>query len=297
MAPRPKTYGVRRSHAKPAGELVNGTAVDVSERRMENIEAMSTRIRNGKEEGLGTAPKEEEKQNVLSQALGKEDGLASAKTAGGCAAPECAPNVELNSTSISPKPWSLRNRTIPAHDMLPPDVPVKEHDSRRKSIRRSVDGAATPQDQNLITKKGLQSMPTDGASPSCAKATFRPNGFTEQHQQSPIGHNIDLKDRPTNLQDLGIWVARLIRRCHQHENPSSLISEPSQIDSRPQRRQDVEMSDAFENVEDVRMTRGREKKRLQLLKGKEPANGIGMSLPLPCSSIASVLPGYNTILN
>lgn len=296
MAPRPKTYGARRSHAKPAGELVNGTAADVSERKMGNIDVMSTGIWDGKEKGLGIAPKEE-KQNILSQGPRKEDGLALAKTVEECAAPERALDVEDNSTSVSPKPWSLRNRRIPAQDMLPPDVPVEEHDSRRKSIRRSVDGSATPQNQNLITNKEFQPMLTDRGSPSYAKATFDPNGFTEYHQHSHVGRDIDLKDKPSDLHDLDSWVAQLVRRCHQDENPSSIISEPRQKEFRPQPGQDIEMSDALENVEDIRMTRGMEKKRLQLLKGKEPANGNGMSLPLPCSSIASVLADFNTIRN
>ena len=296
MAPRPKTYGARRSHAKPAGELVNGTAADVSERKMGNIDVMSTGIADGKEKALGMAPREE-KQDILSQGPRKEDGLALAKTMEECAAPERAPNVEDHSRSISPKPWSLRNRRIPAQDMLPPDVPVKEHDSRRKSIRRSVDGSATPQNQNLITNKEFQPMLTDRGSPSYAKTTFHPNGFTEHHQHSHVGRGIDLKDKPSDLHDLGSWVAQLVRKCHQDENPSSIISEPRQKEFRPQPGQDIEMSDALENVEDVRMTRGKEKRRLQLLKGKEPANGNGMSLPLPCSPIASVLAGFNTILN
>ena len=296
MAPRPKTYGARRSHAKPAGELVNGTAADVSERKLGNIDVMSTGIADGKEKALGIAPREE-KQSILSQGPRKEDGLALAKTMEECAAPERAPNIEDHSRSILPKPWPLRNRGIPAQEMLPPDVPVKEHNSRRKSIRGSVDGSATPQNQNLITNKEFQPMLTDRGSPSYDKATFHPNGFTEHHQHSHVGRDIDLKDKPSDLHDFGSWVAQLVRKCHQDGNPSSIISEPRQKEVWPQPRQDVEMSDALENVEDVRMTRGKERKRLQLLKGKEPAQGNGMSLPLPCSPIASVLAGFNTILN
>ena len=288
MAPRPKTYGARRSHVKQAGELVNGTTADEGERRPRKTDFISMKISNGKDKGLEAAPKET-KQNILSPSLMKEDTFSSRTTVRDCAAPEHEKETYGEPTTVSPVPWSLRKRKTTAQDMLPPETPATDHGSRRKSLRRSVDGSEKPQNQDSIAENGFQSMPIDHASPSYAKLTFGPNGNTEDHRVSPVDHRIDLNDRPSDLNKLNIWVAQLVRRCHQDKNPVSARSKQKQTDSRPQIEQDIEMTDALENVEDVRMTRGKERKRLQQLKGKELANDNGMGLPLICSHLASVL--------
>ena len=288
MAPRPKTYGARRSHVKQAGELVNGTTADEGERRPRKTGFISMRISNGKEKGLEAAPKET-KQNILSPSLMKEDTFSSRTIVSDCAAPEHEKETYGKPTTVSPVPWSLRKRKTSAQDMLPPETPATDHGSRRKSLRRSVDGSETPQNQDHIAENGFQSMPIDLASSSYAKLTFGPNGNTEDHRVSPVDHRIDLNDRPSDLNTLNIWVAQLVRRCHQDKNPVSAKSEQRQTDSRPHTEQDIEIADGLENVEDVRMTRGKKKKRLQQLKGKELANDNGMGLPLMCSHFASVL--------
>lgn len=292
MAPRPKTYGARRSHAKPVGEQMNGTRADESENSPRKIDVMSMIIRKGQEKRLATAPREE-KQNILLQSLKKEDELASGTTAGESTASEGKQGLEDKSKPVSPAPWSLQNRTMSAQDMLPPQTPVKKHGSRRKSTRKPTDGSTTLLNQNLSTERGSRSMPIGHASPSHAKATFRPNGVTEDHKHSPVAHDIDLNDGPSDLHSMGDWVAQLIRKCHLTKEPLSVISEPRQEGFRSEPGHDIGMSDALENVEDVRMTRGKAKKRLQQLKGKELANGSGMSPPLSCSYIASVLAAYS----
>ena len=288
MAPRPKTYGARRSHVKQAGELVNGSTADEGERRARKIDLISMRISNGKEKGLEVAPKET-KQNILSPGLMKEDTLSYGTAVGDCAAPEHEKDIHGKSTTVSPVPWSLRKRKTSAQGMLPPNTPATDHGSRHKGLGRSVAGSETPQIQDTIAENGFQSMPIDHASPSYAKVTSGPNGNTEKHRVSPVDHRIDLNDRPSDLHTLNIWVAQLVRQCHHVEHPISETSEQKQTEFRPHTEQDVEMTDVPENVEDVRMTRGKEKKRLEQLKWKELANENGMGLPLLCSRIASVL--------
>ena len=287
MAPRPKTYGARRSHVKQADELVNGITADEGERRPRKIDFISMRISNGKEKGHEAAPKET-KQNILSPGLVKEATLSSETTVGDGAAPELEKEVYGKPTTVSPVPWSLRKRKTSAQDMLPPDTPATDHGSRRKSLRGSVDRSETLQIQDTIAENGFQSMPIDHASPSYVKVISGPNGNTENHRVSPVDHRIDLNDRPSDLHTLGIWVAQLVQKCHD-KNPVSETAEQRQTDLRPQPEQDVEMTDVQENVEDVRMTRGKEKKRLQQLKRKELINGNGMGLPLLCSHLTSVL--------
>ena len=288
MAPRPKTYGARRSHVKQDDELANRTTADEGEHRPRKTDFISMRISNGKEKGLEAASKET-KQDILSPGLMKEDTSSSRTTVRDCAAREHEKETYGKPTTVSPVPWSLRKRKTSAQDMLPPDTPATDHGSHRKSLRRSVDGSETPQIQNPTTENGFQSIPIDRASPSYAKLTFGPNGNIEDHRVSPVDHRIDLNDRPSDLNTLDIWVAQLVRRCHQDKNPVSAKSEQRQTDSRPQTERDIGMTDALENVEDVRMTRGKERKRLQQLKGKELANGNGMGLPLMCPHLASVM--------
>ena len=285
MAPRPKTYGARRSHVKQAGELVNGTTADEGEQSPRKTDLGPIRISNGKEKNLEAAPKET-KQNILPPGLMKEDTLSSRTTVRDCAAPEHKKESHGKVTTASPVPRSLRKRKMSAQEMLPPDTPAKDHGSRRKSLRTS---SETPQNQDSIAGNGFQSMPVDHASPSYAKVHVGSNGNTEDRQVSSVDHRIDLNDRPRDLNTLNIWVAQLVRRCHQAMNPVSAKSKQRQIDSRPQTEQDKEMTDALENVEDVRMTRGKERKRLQQLKWKEFANDHGMGLPLMSSHLASVL--------
>ena len=287
MVPRPKTYGARRSHVKQADELVNGITADEGERRPRKVDFISMTVSNGKEKGHEAAPKET-KQNILSPGLMKEDTLSTETAVGDGAAPELEKEVYGKPTTVSPVPWSLRKRKTSAQVMLPPDTPAIDHGSRRKSFRRSVDGSKTIPIQGTIAENGFQSMPIDHAPPSYVKVTSGPNGNTENHQVSPVDHRIDLNDRPSDLHTLDIWVAQLIQKCHD-KNPVSETAKQRQTDLRPQPKQDVEMTDVQVNVEDVRMTRGKEKKRLQQLKGKELANGNGMGLPLLCSHLASVL--------
>lgn len=279
MAPRPKTYGVRRSYVKQAGELVNGTTTDEPERGPRKIDLVGMKISNGKENGLEAAPKET-KPNILSPGLMKEDTPSSGTARGDCAAPKHEKGIYEKPTTESPVPWSLRKRKTSAQDMLPPDTPATDHDSCRKSLRRSVDRSDTPQIQDTIAENGFHSMPIDHASPSYAKVTSGPNGNTENHRVSPVDHRIDLNDRPSDLHTLDIWVAQLVRKCHHDKTRLSEISEQRQTNFRPQTEQGVEMTDVLENVEDVRMTRGKERKRLQQLKAKELANDNGMGLPL-----------------
>lgn len=277
---------------KPVGEQMNGTGADESEHNLRKFDVMSMIIRKGQEKRLATAPREE-KQNMLSQSLKKEDGLASGATAGQSTASEDALDLEDKSKPVSPTPWSLKNRTASAQGMLPPEIPVKKQGSRRKSTRKPTDGSVTLLNQNPSTEKKFESMPIRYASPSHAKATVRLNGVTEDLQHSPVGYDIDLNDGPSDLHNVGIWVAQLIRECHQTRDLLSVISEPTQGEVRPEPGHDIEMSDALGNTGDVRMTRGKAKKRLQQLKGKKLANGNGMSPPLSCSFIASVLAAYS----
>ena len=278
MAPRPKTYGTRRSHVKQVGELVNGTTADDPEGRPRKIGFISMRISNGKENGLEAAPKET-KQNILSSGTKEAD----------CTAPEHEKENNGKPAIVLPVPRSLRKRKSSAQDILPPDTLATDHGSRRKSLRRSADRSETPQNQSLIAGSGFQSMPIDHASSSVAKATSGPNGNTENHQVSPVDHGIDLDDRPSDLHSLDIWVAQLVRKCHQDNYALSETSKQRQTDSRPQTEQNEEMTDALESVEEVRMTRGKEKKRLQQLMRKKLANDNSMGLPLLYSNFASVL--------
>ncbi len=264
---------------------MNGITVDESEQKIRNIDAMSMKTGSGKEKGLRTAPKEE-KQYLLSQVLRKEDESASGIAEGQHATPSRTPNLEDMSKNVSPVSRSLRNKRKSAQDMLPPATSITEHISSRKGTKGLVNGSGVLETQDPITKTGLQSLPVDRNSSSHVKANSCPTGLTEDHQQSPVGHNFGLTDIPNDLNTLAIWVAQLIRKQRQANSPLSTISGPRQKDSSPRPGQDIEMS-ALENVEDVRMTRGKEKKRLQQLKGKEPANGMSTSLPYDLN--ASVL--------
>ena len=270
MAPRPRTYGTRRSHAKAADELVNGTTAEEPEPKPRKVDVVSARIWTGQGQDLDALQKEE-KQGTLSQGLGKEDESVSGIPVGEGAALSQISNVEDISIPVSPATSSLKDKRMSARDILPPDKSVEESGSRRKSVRRLVNGSGILKDQN--TTSIMEPISINHISPSQAEATCRPNGFTED-QQSPVGDAIDLKNTPSGLHDLPIWIAQSIRKLLD-KSPLSAISEPSQKDFSSHPGQDVEMSDALDNVEDVRMTRGKERKRLQQLKGKEPANGMG----------------------
>lgn len=272
MAPRPKTYGTRRSYAKPAGELVNGTTADEPEPRFRRVDVVSESRRSGKVKIPGTV-RIEEREDIPSQNLGEEDGPASGTSAGEGALLSHTPNCEDTSTTVSPMSGPPQNRRMSAQDMLPLDASTKERRSSRKSTRRSGNGSATSEDQSLITKTGLESIPIDHTSLSHDKAFFRPNGFTQEQQSC----NIDLKDTPSDLNNLAIWVAQLIRK-YSDKTPLSAISEPRQEDITSQPGQNIETRDALDNVEGVPMTRGKERKRLQQLKRIEPVNGMSLCL-------------------
>lgn len=285
MALRPKTYGTRRSHAKPAGETVNGITAEEPKLKLRKIDIAPTGIRNGKEKDLGTAPIED----TLLHGLRKDDDMASDVRVGERAPPSYTTNVEEMPTIASPTSRSLRSRKLSAQDMLPEDTSTKGAFSRRKGIRRSIDRSATPKNQLIVSMTGFKSISTDHSPSSRPKPSFGPNGFTEDHQQSPVGLSIELKDMPSNLNNLAIWVAQLIRKGHQDKSPLLAISKPSRRDYSPQHGQDIEMSDALENVEHARMTRCKEKERLQQLKRKESANGMTLSLSYACHVSALAL--------
>ena len=276
MAPRPRTYGTRRSHAKAAGELVNGTTADGPGSKLGKIDVIFARVKTGQGEDLGTS-EGEEKQATLSHGLGKEDEPATATQVVEPAALSHVPTVEDISISVSPTSGSHKNRRISAQDMSPPDKIIEEKSSRRKSIRKLVNGSGSSRDQDNTTINGSGPISVDHTFPSRAKESSRPNGFING-QQSPVGGKVDLKDTPSDLHDLPIWVAQSISRLSD-KSPLSAISEPSQNDFGSHPEQDVEMTDALDNLEGVRMTRGKEKKRLQELKGKgkEPVNGMSPS--------------------
>lgn len=276
MAPRPRTYGTRRSHAKAAGELVNGTTADGPESKLGKIDVISARVRTGQGEDLGTS-EGEEKQGTLSHGLGKEDEPATGTQGVEPAALSHVPTVEDISTPVSPATGSHKSRRMSAQDMSPPDKIIEEKGSRRKSIRKMVNGSGSLRDQNNTTIYGSEPISIDHTFPSHAEASSRPNGFING-QQSPVGGKVDLKDTPSDLHDLPIWVAQSISRLSD-KSPLSATSEPSQNDFSSYPGQDVEMPDALDNLEGVRMTRGKEKKRLQQLKGKgkEPVDGMSPS--------------------
>ena len=271
MAPQPKTYGTRRSHAKPACGLVNGTTANEPDFQVRKADVNSQGMGTGKEKDSGTTRKEE-KQDIPSQGLRKEDESASGTPLGGPAAPLRMSEVEDESTTTSPAPGFLENRRMSTQDMLPPGTLLKERGSSRKSIRRSLDESATSGNHKAIGSTGFDSISIESISPSQAKSNFRPNGFTEDHGRSPVRRDIDFKDTPNDLSDLGGWVAQLISK-HSEKSALSIVLEPRQEDSSTRPRQDTEIKDDLDNVEGVRMTRGKEKKRLQQLKGKLLANG------------------------
>ncbi len=275
MAPRPKTYGIRRSYAKPAGELVNGTTADEPELELRRHDRTSASARSDKEEYLGTV-RIEGKQDILSKGLGKEDGSASSTPAAEGDAPSNTPNGDNKFTTVSSASGSLPNRRMSGQDMLPLVASVKERGSNRKSTRRLVNGSATSEDQNSITKTDLHSTPIAHTSSSQAKADFRPNGATKEHQ-SPIGRDVDLKGAPSDPKSLAIWVAQLISKSSD-KRPLQAMFEPKQKDLSSQPERDIEIGDTLDNLEGVRMTRGKERKRLLQLKGKEPVNGTSLCL-------------------
>lgn len=267
MAPRPRTYWARRSYAKPAGDLVNGNTTEDAEQKFLKVDVTSMRTRKGKEKDLGTAPIEET-QDILSQCSGKEDESAPGTVVVEAAAPSRTPDIEENSTTVLPVARSLRKRKMSAQDIPTPDTSLEEHGSRRKRIRRSFDGSATPEKKSLIFKARVRFIPIDRTAPSSAKAASRGNGFIENYQQSPVDRDVYLKDIPSDLNNLAIWVTQLIRKSHQDENLFPPISEPGKNNSSPLPGHDIETGDASVNVGDVRMTRGNERKILQRLKGK-----------------------------
>ena len=273
MAPRPKTYGTRRSYAKPAGELVNGTTADEPELELRRHDRKSASARSDKDGNLGTV-RIEGKQDILSKGLGKEDGSASSTPAAEGDAPSNTPNGDNKFSTVSSASGPLPNKRMSGQAMLPLVASVKERGSSCKSTRRSLNGSATSKDQNSITKTDLHSIPIAHTSPSQAKANFRSNGHTKQ-QQSPIGCNIDLKGAPSDPRSLAIWVAQLISKCSDNR-PLQAMSEPKQKDLSSQSERDIEIGDTLDNVEGVRMTRGKERKRLQQLKGKEPVSGTSL---------------------
>lgn len=238
---------------------------------MRKVDVNSQGMGTGKEKDSGTA-RREEKQDIPSQGLGKEDESASGTPVEEPAAPSRVPNVEDKSTTALPAPGFLENRRMSAQDMLPPDTLLNERGSSRKSIRKSLNGSATSENQKVICTTVFESISVEHISPSHAKSNFRPNGFAEDHERSPVGHDIDLKDAPSDLHDLGVWVAQLISK-HSEKNPLFTTLEPRQQEPSLQPGQDTEIKDVLDDVEGVRMTRGKEKKRLQQLKGKMPANG------------------------
>ena len=271
MAPRPKTYGTRRSHVKPAGELMDGTTADDPKPELERLDIMSASTRSGKQKNLEIVQKEEN-QDLASQGLGKENESASGTPVGQRTTPSRTKNVEDESTTVSPAPGSLANRRMSAQNLSLANKSTEGHGSLRKSTRRSINGSAKSGDHNATAQAGFESNQTDHTSPSDAKTIFLSNGFTND-QQSPISSDSDLKDIPSDLHHLAIWVAESISR-HSINSPSLPVPEPSHEEFNSQILQDIEMIDVLDNVEGGRMTRGKEKKLLQQLKGKEPINGI-----------------------
>lgn len=239
---------------------------------IQNVDEMSkkTRICQAKD----PATSEEEKQGITSQGLGKGDELATGTHMGERAATSHVSTVEDASIPISLATGSLENRSMSAQEMLPPGKSIEEKGLRRKSARRLVNGLGALKDQNTTTIGGSEPTSLDHTLPSHAETHFRPNDFTKDLQSS-IGGKVDLKDAPSDLRDLAIWVAQSISTLHDN-GPLSAVSETSQNGFSSHPVQDIEMGDALENIEDVRMTRGK-KKRLQQLKGKEPANGMSLS--------------------
>ena len=272
MVPRPKTYGAQRSRAKLAGGLVNGITGEESENILKKFDIMSLRTRDHKRKDIVIAPKGEKHEDVVSQIWTKEDESASGEPEGEHASPSRTMNAEDKSTTLSPVARTLqRKKKMSARDMLPPDISLKQ------TIRSSINGSTISETQDCIPKTALQSILLECTSPSHPEATLRPNGFTADHQQSPLEPDIGLKYMPSNLKKIAFWVAHFIRKDHQNESHSSSMPEPRQKESSPQPGQDIEMSDALENV-DVRMTRGSQKRRLQQLKGTKSVNGMDLCL-------------------
>ena len=276
MAPRPKTYGTRRSHAKQVVEMVNGTAADEVDPELNRSHATSTKILPREVRDIGTV-RQEEKSEIAPQGPGKEDEPPSGTPIGGRSAESHTDDVKGKMKTLLPALRSLKNGRELAPDMLPPDLSMKERDSRRTSIRRSANGSAISANQDLATRTSFEPLPVDRASPLRAKAGFRANGFSNEQTGCPISSDIELKAIPSSLHHLAIWVAQLINKSSE-TNSLSGINEPSKNDSGPQNGQHIEMNEAIENVEETRMTRGKERKRLQQMKGKEPASGTSISL-------------------
>ena len=276
MAPQPKTYGARRSRAKLAGGLVNGITVDDSESILRKIDIMSMKTRNHTRKELVIAPKGEKQDDVVLPISRKEDESASGEPERGHATPSRTLNAEDKSTTTSPVKRSLqRKKKTSARHILPLDISLKESGPHHEEIKSSINGPAIPETQDCI-KTVLQSDLVGCTSLLHPKATVPPNGFTAKHQQPSLMPDIGLKDTPSNLNKLAIWVTHLISK-DQNKSHLSIMPEPRQKESSPQPGQDIEMSDALENV-DVRMTRGREKKILQQMKGKASVNGMNLFL-------------------
>lgn len=276
MAPRPRTYGTRRSYAKAASELVNGTTVDKHESKLGKIDVISATMRTSQGEDLGTSDGEEN-QSTPSQGLEKEDEPATGTQVVEPAALSHVPTVEDISIPVSPASSSPKESRMSAQDMSPPGKIMEEKGSRRKSTRKLANGLGSLRNRDNTTMNGSEPVSVDDTFPLRTEASSLPNGSING-QKSPIGRKIDLKDTPSDLDNLSIWVAQSISRLSD-ESPLSAISEPSQNDLNSHPEQDVEMIDALDNLEGVRMTRGKEKKRLQQLKGKgkEPVNGMSPS--------------------
>ena len=283
MAPRPKTYGTRRSYAKQAGELMNGTAADEVDPEMNRSHAASTKILPGEVKDIGTA-RQEEKPEIALKGLGKEDEPPSGTPIGGRSADSHTDDVKKKVKTLLPALRSLKNGRELASGMLPPELSMKERDSRRTSIRRSANGSAVSDNQDLATKTSFESLPVDRAVALQAKASLRPNGFSEEQNGCPISSDIELKAIPSSLHNLAIWVAQLINKCSK-TNALSGMNEPSKNDPGPQNGKHIEMNEAIENVEEARMTRGKERRRLQQMNGNNPASG--MSISLSCFSIVA----------
>ena len=277
MAPRPRTYGARRSYVKSAGEIVHGVATDESEQRTERSDRIATWKRNGNGKGkdLGTSFKGRA-LNSVPHVWEAENESAFGTSDGERTTPRTLYD-ERGSTAFTPATTFPRNERTSARDIPSPGRSIKHTSSRLKSTKEQANGSATRATQDHVTKQDIQSTPINITSPSQAKATFLPNGFTKDHQQSPRRHGIDLDERPNDPDKFATWIAQLIRKVHQESNALTAVSEPRQEDSNGEPGQDNGMSEAVENVEDVRMTRGKEKKRLQQLKAKESANGTCLS--------------------
>ena len=277
MAPRPKTYGTRRSHAKQTEELVNGAAADEVDPELNRSHATSKKILPREVKDIDIA-RQEEKPEIALQGPGKEDEPPFLGTPiGGRSADSHTDDFKEKVKISLPALRSLRNGRKLAPGMLPPDLSMKERDSHRTSIRRSVNGSAISDNQDLAIKTSFESLPVDRAAHLQAKANLRPNGFSEEQNGCPITSDIELKAIPNSLHKLAIWVAQLINKCSK-TNASSGIKEPSQNDPGPQNGRHIETNEAVENVEEARMTRGKERKRLQQMKGNEPTSGMSISL-------------------